>query len=496
MGSKRDRDTLTILHTNDLHSHFEQMGRIAAFILAEKAQGKPVCTLDVGDHMDRMAIETEGSLGRANVDILNRSGYDAVTIGNNEGLTFTPAQLGEAYASLRCPVICGNVRLEDGSLPPWLKTSAVVESGGFRIGVLGLTAPFTDFYKLLGIDATDPFAALQERVNELRERADIVVLLSHLGLASDERIAGMTQGIDLILGGHTHHLLEEPIAIGGTTVCAAGKFGRHIGRIVVERSAETGGCVVAEAGLVLLDDAPSDDRTDRAIAMHHEEALERLRRVAAVSDRDLPIDYESESQLGNLLAQSVRQFAGGEFSLVNSGQALGPVPAGEITEGMLHALCPSPINPCVVTLRGSDILRSLEQSLLPEYTGRKLTGFGFRGERLGGLCADGLTIVYDPAGEAYARIVEVRTSERTIEADGEYRVGTLDMFTFGAGYESLSRGTDKTFILPEFLRDLLRMELGRPGAAEQAAMPRWVPSGAQSGLNAGGIEVERRRNQS
>ncbi|OWR28039.1 multifunctional 2',3'-cyclic-nucleotide 2'-phosphodiesterase/5'-nucleotidase/3'-nucleotidase [Saccharibacillus sp. O23] len=476
MGLKtEDRERLTILHTNDLHSHFEQMGRIAAFIAAEKARGNPVCTLDVGDHMDRMAIETEGSLGSANVDILNRSGYDAVTIGNNEGLTFTPEQLGSVYAALDCPVVCGNVKLEGGALPPWMRENAVIEKSGFRIGVLGLTAPFSDFYRLLGVEVTEPFAGLQDRVNELRGQVDVVVLLSHLGLASDERIAGMTQGIDLILGGHTHHLLPEPIRIGSTVVCAAGKFGRHIGRIVIARDASSGECEVREAGLIELnEDSVSDVRVDHAIARHYEEAAERLRHVAAVSETELPVDYERESEFGNLLAQSVRRFAGGEFSLVNSGQVLGPLPEGAITEGMLHALCPSPINPCVVTLRGSDILRSLEQSLLPEYTGKKLTGFGFRGERLGGLCADGLTIRYNPDAPPNERIVEARTAERVIAPEEEYRVATLDMFTFGAGYESLSRGTNKRFILPEFLRDLLRIELGRPGAAREAALPRWV----------------------
>ncbi len=476
MGLKtEDIETLTILHTNDLHSHFEQMGRIAAFIVSEKMKGSPVCTLDVGDHMDRMAIETEGSLGAANVDILNRSGYDAVTIGNNEGLTFTPAQLEKVYAALDCPVVCGNVKLAEGLLPTWMQESAVIQKGGFRIGVLGLTAPFSDFYRLLGVEVSDPFTGLQERVNELRAHADIVVLLSHLGLASDERIAGMTEGIDLILGGHTHHLLTEPIQIGRTFVGAAGKFGRYIGRIVIRRDPASGRCEVQEAGVVELnDEAVSDQGIDRAIARHHEEAAERLQRVVAVSEAELSVDYERESLFGNLLAQSVHRFAGGEFSLVNSGQVLGPLPAGQITEGMLHALCPSPINPCVVTLRGSDILRSLEQSLMPEYTGKKLTGFGFRGERLGGLCADGLTVHYDPDGLPNERIREARTAERVIEPDGEYQVATLDMFTFGAGYESLSRGTNKRFILPEFLRDLLRIELGRPGAAREAALPRWV----------------------
>ncbi|MCQ4086918.1 bifunctional UDP-sugar hydrolase/5'-nucleotidase [Saccharibacillus sp. JS10] len=476
MGSTIEEvDTLTILHTNDLHSHFEQMGKIAAFIAAEKAQGKPVCTLDIGDHMDRMAIETEGSLGAANINVLNRSGYDAITIGNNEGLTFTPEQLGDVYAELNCPVVCGNIQMADGSIPTWLQTHAVVESGDFKIGILGLTAPFADFYRLLGVHVLDPFAHLQEQVNELRQQVDVVVLLSHLGLPSDERIAGMVEGIDLILGGHTHHLLTEPIWIERTLVCAAGKFGRHIGKIHIERNRNSKICTVVHAELVELNESAfSDPELDRVIAIHHEEALQNLKRIAAVSERELDVDYEKESELGNLLAQSVRHFAGGEFSLVNSGQVLGSLPPGEITEGMLHALCPSPINPCVVTLQGRDILRSLEQSLLPEYTEKKLTGFGFRGERLGGLCTDGLSVLYDLEAPPYSRIIEARTSDRVIEPDESYRVGTLDMFTFGAGYETLSRGTDKSFILPEFLRDLLRLELGRPGAVSEASALRWT----------------------
>lgn len=91
-----DQDTLTILYTNDIHSHFDAMERIAAMIDELRAQAPgPTLLLDIGDHMDRSAVETEGTMGRANVDVLNLTGYDAVTIGNNEGLTFTPASLNK-----------------------------------------------------------------------------------------------------------------------------------------------------------------------------------------------------------------------------------------------------------------------------------------------------------------------------------------------------------------------------------------------------------------
>lgn len=107
--STRKTQTLTILHTNDIHSHFGSMSSIAAMIGQEKKEAGEFLVVDIGDHMDRMAVETEGTLGAANVDVLNLTGYDAITIGNNEGLTFTPEQLAQSYSGLLCPVVCGNV---------------------------------------------------------------------------------------------------------------------------------------------------------------------------------------------------------------------------------------------------------------------------------------------------------------------------------------------------------------------------------------------------
>ncbi|MGV2787971.1 bifunctional metallophosphatase/5'-nucleotidase, partial [Clostridium perfringens] len=61
-----------------------------------------------------------------------------------------------------------------------------------------------------------------------------------------------------------------------------------------------------------------------------------------------------------------------------------------------------------------------------------------------------------------------------LEPQREYKVGTLDMFTFKIGYESLSLGKDTVYMLPEFIRDLLRSELSRPGSLEESMIPRWI----------------------
>ncbi len=80
---------ITILHTNDLHSHFENWPKIRRYLLTERqryiAAGHTVLTFDIGDAMDRAHPLTEATNGQRNVSLMNEIGYDAVTIGNNEG---------------------------------------------------------------------------------------------------------------------------------------------------------------------------------------------------------------------------------------------------------------------------------------------------------------------------------------------------------------------------------------------------------------------------
>ncbi|TYA14976.1 bifunctional metallophosphatase/5'-nucleotidase [Paenibacillus faecis] len=479
MLPETDQETLTVIYTNDLHSHFGAMGRIAGMI--DEQRGIPdtsLLLLDIGDHMDRAAPETEGTLGQANVDILNLTGYDAITVGNNEGLTFTPDLLAQAYAGLLCPVVCGNLRdLATGELPKWAKEHLVLRRGGFTIGLVGATASYPDFYKLLGVEALDPRITIAASVKRLRPQVDLVIVMSHLGLPMDKELAESISGIDLIIGGHTHHLLEEPLWVGNTAITAAGKFGQYLGRIVFRKSsAPAGRPMMVEGHCLPVREGAANERIEKAISIHKLGAKRRLDRTVAVNDRPLPIGYTEESPFGNLLAQAVRRYTGADLAIVNSGQLLMDLPAGEISEGMLHERCPSPINPCRMRLKGKDILYSLEQSLLDETANKAVYGYGFRGKVLGGICVDGMEIRYEADAEPFHKIIEARVQGVPVEPDKDYLVGTLDMFTFGIGYERLKNGTGTEYMLPDFLRDLLRMELQTTGAVETCFLPRWKKS--------------------
>lgn len=470
-----NQDILTILYTNDLHSHFGAMGRIASMVNELRQQrNEAVLLLDIGDHMDRAAPETEGTMGQANVDVLNLTAYDAITIGNNEGLTFTPEQLGQAYAGLVCEVVCANMLdVETGKPPIWMKKHTVLTRAGFKIGLIGATAAYAEFYKLLGLDALDPLESIARSVNELRSEVDLVVVMSHVGLPFDRQLAEQVPGIDLILGGHTHHLLEEPLWIGQTAIAAAGKFGRHLGQITIARDELTGRAKVIAGVCLPVESGPEEPHVVEALDIHRLRAVERMSRTVAVIEEELPVRYDTESPFGNLLAQAVRRFTKSDLSIINSGQLLAGLPAGEISEGMLHQRCPSPINPCRMKLLGKHILYSLEQSLLADITDKAIFGFGFRGKQLGGICVDGMDIIYDPTAPAFHKIIQASIQGVPIVPEDVYSVGTLDMFTFGIGYECLKQGSDQEFLLPEFLRDLLRMELQTAGAIETCFYHRW-----------------------
>lgn len=465
---------LTLLHTNDLHSHFEAASRIAGYIADVKAKlpKDRLIVLDCGDFLDRVRLETEGTVGAANRAFLENMGYDAVLLGNNEGLSYTPDVLNELFFDMPIPFVCANMVLkESGKCPSWMVPTMTIERAGIRIGLIGLTAPFTDYYDLLGWNASEPLSTMREEVKRLRGHVDVIILLSHLGLRQDERIAETVEGIDLILGGHTHHLLEVPLIIGQTAICAAGKFGNYIGHLELSFDAERKLSNIS-GGSIPTDHFPSHSELDALIAEYRQKAKRKMDRQVVELAEPLEWQPDSESPLSNLLACAVRRRTAAEIGIVNAGQLLQGLQSGVVTEELIHYICPSPINLCMIKLRGSQIVRAIEESLLPEFHELEIRGFGFRGRVLGTLCLDGMEITVDLSAAPYQRIKYAQVNGETLDMNRVYSVGTLDMFTFGVGYLGLKEGQDIQYFLPEFIRDVLSEALNQEEWVQDCKRPR------------------------
>jgi 2',3'-cyclic-nucleotide 2'-phosphodiesterase (5'-nucleotidase family) len=169
----------------------------------------------------------------------------------------------------------------------------------------------------------------------------------------------------------------------------------------------------------------------------------------------------------------LRRWTDAEIGIVNTGQLLGGLAQGDVTAGELHALCPSPINPCLMTISGTDIRTALEQALLPEFIHKPIKGYGFRGEVLGTLAVDGLSVSYDASRPPMSRLIAVSVNGDPLEDERLYKLGTIDMFSFKAGYESLANAVQLKFYLPEFIRDVIAAQLQSASALIECRQLRW-----------------------
>jgi 5'-nucleotidase len=468
---------LVILHTNDIHSHFEQMPQIATAIqtFRSKHGAESVLTIDCGDHMDRMRMETEGTNGLANIGVMNATGYDIVTLGNNEGLTLNMADLAVAYAEHAKFIVLGS-NLFDALTekhPLWLQPYCKKRINGIRVGFIAVTAYFIDFYRLLGWDIREPMAVVDYWVKALRGQVDVLIVISHLGINHDQHMAREIQGIDLILGSHTHHLLEEPLRIKDTYVCAAGKFGQYVGEVEISYDLEQQQLFELKGRCVPVKDYQSDAAISRLIANYRVQSAAELNQVVATLHEPLAIDWHAESSLGNLLAAALRKWLNADIGIVNAGQLLQSLRQGDVTREHLLEMCPSPINPCRMLLQGIHIHTALEEALQLNFQEKTIQGYGFRGKMLGILCTDGLQVEYDPKGKDYHKLNNVWVNGELLQLDQLYQVGTIDMFTFGIGYMSLQKGQNIAFSLPEFLRDLMAKALCDPEAIAKSHQRHW-----------------------
>lgn len=454
-----------ILHTNDLHSHFEKIPQLYSLVQSiretVKSKQEGLLLVDVGDHLDRAMFETEGTVGRINRDLLKIFSYDVITFGNNELLTFLPKEIEALYHDAPFAVVSSNtVDLATKKRPDWLCSSKVMIQQGVHIGFLAVTIPFDTYYEQMGWLLDDPLHAIRTEVKKLRAHVDLLVVLSHVGIRFDEELANEVPEVDLILGGHTHHLLTQPERMGHAWISAAGLHGRHLGHIMIDWDEQIGKIQQLTGTCYPVDQVQSNEQMNQFLESYRQEAERALAMpVVDLVDQSLPISWNRESPLANLLADSLKGWTDAEIALVNSGQLLGDLPKGRVTQRMLHQICPHPINPVMLELTGAAIREILEESLLEDFTQKAIRGFGFRGKILGNIAVAGLQVQFDPRAPEGEKIQSIYFQNQPLLAHVMYRVATIDMLTFGVGYPRFATGKILKTYMPEFLRDLLFWQL-------------------------------------
>jgi len=293
---------ITILHTNDLHSCLGMMPRLATLVARERERDPGALLLDAGD------AALGGRDADLGVQLLASLRYDAMVTGNSENDVL---EHRVNLSRVGAPVVVANTAPGALGFPtvPYL----IREVGGVRIAILGLTAPspYPRGHRLHRPDAhqevpiQDAVEEASQSVPGLQDQADLVVALSHMGLRNEVRLALGVPGIDLIIGGHSHHRLPSLLRIGNTHLAQAGAGGAYLG--VISVAAEGGALQLSGRLEPVWQDLAENEQIVQSILAYlrdrHPEALQ----VVGSSNSGCWADPWVENPWANFVTDEVRQ---------------------------------------------------------------------------------------------------------------------------------------------------------------------------------------------
>ena len=411
---------LTIIHMNDFHSRHEAVdgsalscklgakpdcfggaARLASAIAAERAAaetaGRVVLQVDAGDQFQGSLFYTAWR-GEVELAVLHLLGTEVMTAGNHE-FDNGPENLARFVRGAKFPVLSANTDATDEpALAGLLKPHVMLQKGGMKIGIVGLTTLETPTGSSPGpnLRFTPPAAALTRSVAALRgEGAQLVIALSHLGVAEDRAMAGHIAGVDVFVGGHSHTLLSDSESgasgpahgafdgpAGRAIVVQAACFGRYLGRLDIDldenhRIIAYGGDT-RHIGL----DLPEEPRVAAVVAGYAAQ-LDLVRR-RKVGEALAPVTNDGcrigECALGNFVADALlATVRGADLAVINGGGMRTGLPGGAITIGDVLTMLPFSNTVATLKLRGSDLLAALANGVgragagaFPQLAGAKM----------------------------------------------------------------------------------------------------------------------------
>jgi 5'-nucleotidase len=459
---------LHIFHTNDIHSQFQNWPKIASVLKGKRnyyeENDEDVLVFDIGDFIDRSHPIAEATLGKDNVSLLNDAGYDAVTIGNNEGITLNKEALFTLYDDAKFSVLLGNVKTnEDMPLPNTSNYKIHTTKQGVQVAVIGLTAPYYLFYELLGMKVIDPIAALTDLLQELEDKADVFILLSHLGLDEDRKIAEQFPQIDLILGAHTHQLLKTGERVNETLITQCGKHGSYVGHVTLSIDEKNKTIQEKKASVIDVTEYKVNRLANDLLQKLSEKSAKELNAPIIQLKNDLRLDWFDESPFADLLAHALKEWCKGDIAMVNAGVLLEPLKQGIVSAADLHRICPHPINPCNVKLTGHELKEIIAQARTSRMEHLEVKGLGFRGKVMGRMAFSGVEVKSEILADGQNHITDISVQGEPIDFERIYTLSTIDMFTFGRLYPEIRNAKHKKYFMPELLRDVLEWALKNIG---------------------------------
>ena len=451
--------TLTVLFTSDMHARvaaFDEVrqapsrgsiAQVASLVARVRSDSPPTVVLDGGDAISGAPlahyalVDPDPALADPTVTAMNLVGYDAGVLGNHE-FDYGVQPLRRAISQSRFPWLAANL---DGTTAAGLAVggSVVLRRGGLRVAVLGLATPATPQWvgteRTAGLSFRDPVEEAKVRVDALRTRADLVIVVLHAGFERDletgrandsagENYAwrlAQLPGIDLLLTGHTHRDIA-PRALGKTVVAQPGRWAEKVSRvdIVVERRDGRWTVTGWRGENLVVAGETEDPRVMAATALQRAAVHRELARPLGRLERPLAFGgvATSDDAAMDLVHAVQLEASSAELSLASplAGARI-EFAAGALTPRLAHALYPYANTLAVVRLDG----RQLRDVL--EHAQRGFTGVECGASPPCTLLRDpdvppygfdtlqGATYVVDPTRPVGERVVDLRLGGQPID---------------------------------------------------------------------------------
>jgi len=396
--------SLTIMHTNDTHSHHDPnangdggAAREAAVVKQIRAEVPNTILLSAGDRFTGTLYHQQYR-GQDDVQIMNAIGYDAMTLGNHE-FDDGDKTLADFISGVKFPVINANVDFSQSTdLAGKVSPTTILTVADQKIGIIGLVTPDTPFESSPGkelVFSSDLAGVTQKYVDDLTAQGvNKIILLTHIGFDVDQQVAAATRGVDVIVGGHSHTLLGNAFTAATAPyptitknldgdpvyIVQAGEYDQYLGRLNVTFDAD--GKVTKAAGdTILLSHYITPDPAIQDILTKLAAPIDTLKKtpvgessVFLVGDRK--VCRIEECNLGNLITDAMRAETGAQIAFEDGGGIRSNVPVGSDTPSDLSLATPTQVTlgdvltvlpfgdlTATLKLKGSDVVAALENGV-------------------------------------------------------------------------------------------------------------------------------------
>lgn len=406
---------LTVLHQNDLHANLNNIAKTVTAVNEERAKNEHALLLNAGDVFSGTLFFTEYE-GQADLTFLNMMGVDAFALGNHEFDLGSSVDGHTALASFikgaNFPIVAANVDMTKDAKLSSLQSrtvSATPQDGriydaiikdvdGEKVGIFGLTTAETAAISSPGSVAFENYLAKAEATVEKLEAQGVnkIIALTHIGyddnaaVDNDQELAKRVDGIDIVVGGHSHTQLNEPVMIetdetgakkDPTVIVQAYQYNEFLGKLTA-RFNDKGVLQTVEGELLKISDYADDTDALAALAPYKERIQEiEQQQIGATATAAFPNPRTSDSgntagtsvrnaetALGNLITDGMlakaKQFAPNVImALQNGGGIRQPINEGPITVGEVINVLPFGNTLATMQLTGAELKQAFEHSV-------------------------------------------------------------------------------------------------------------------------------------